>query len=375
MKYFFQLSLFIILFFCKQGFSQTCVTLSAATEANEAVAGSTTSWTTLNNSATSNDVRDVSGNLATGGNYTDRLKLTNFGFAIPAGAVIQGISADVERSISTSGSNFTDREIMLVKAGTTQTVTNKATAALWPSTDASVSYGNTTDLWGNTWTPTDINAAGFGIAIAAIRTTNPGSPKNARVDFVNITVCYLILTPLTVKQFTVTKTINASAIINWITTNEQQVKYIQVQKSTNGINFTLFKSVLPTGKNLGTDNEYQVTDNFLLNGITYYRLKIIDENGGFKFSEIKTLNITNSSSRAYINYYNQQINIGIANSIGNYALQVTDITGRLLFSKNIISSGGNELINIPLILNTKQLIVITLKGNNFSLQQKYLSSY
>jgi hypothetical protein len=368
------LLIFAALNFSTVLFCQTCPTRSAATEANEVIGGNAT-WTTLGNSATSDNIRDISGSLAAAGQFSDRLKLTNFGFSIPTNSSIQGITVTVERSIAgATSATYTDNDIMLVKGGITQTATDKSTATAWTTSDVTVTYGNSTDLWGNTWLPADINSSGFGFAISAIRTTSPTAPQGVSVDFVSITVCYITLTPLTIKQFAVTKTVNGTASINWTTTNEQQVKNMQVQKSTNGTDFNFYKSILQTCKNLSTDNQYRVTDNLLLNGTTYYRLKINDENGGFKYSETKSIVIDNKAEKAFINYNNEVLTIGISNKPGNYVLQVNDVTGNLLFSKIITTTNNYSNVSIPLKFNSKQLIIVSLKSNNFSIQKKYIAN-
>jgi hypothetical protein len=44
--------------------------------------------------------------------------------------------------------------------------TDKSTGALQPGTLSYVTYGGSSDLWGQTWTPADINASDFGLAFA-----------------------------------------------------------------------------------------------------------------------------------------------------------------------------------------------------------------
>jgi hypothetical protein len=53
-----------------------------------------------------------------------------------------------------------------------------------------VTYGSSTDLWGTTWTPADINAAGFGAALAVTEISSRGANETAHVDHITITVHY-----------------------------------------------------------------------------------------------------------------------------------------------------------------------------------------
>lgn len=64
-----------------------------------------------------------------------------------------------------------DSSIKIVK-GNIISGTNKATGAPWPTPETYVTYGSIVDLWGLSWTPTDINSSTFGVAIAA--TQQPG---------------------------------------------------------------------------------------------------------------------------------------------------------------------------------------------------------
>lgn len=116
-------------------------------------------------------------------NGTQYLKATGFGFSIPTGAVIDGIVVEWERKAS--GSTVKDKAVRIVKGGTVG-ATDKSVTTDWPTTDAFASYGSAADLWGETWTAADINAASFGAAIA----TQSIFVRTASVDAVRITVYY-----------------------------------------------------------------------------------------------------------------------------------------------------------------------------------------
>ena len=120
--------------------------------------------------------------LAQVGHY---LKATNFQFAIPGDASIDGILVEIERS-ATVGVAIVDSSVKIVKGGTIGG-TEKASGSSWPTSDAYASYGSATDLWGQTWTPADINLSTFGVAIAATASLIAGT---ARIDHVRITVSY-----------------------------------------------------------------------------------------------------------------------------------------------------------------------------------------
>ncbi len=146
----------------------------------------TVSWSHLDNDQTSDDKYATSQGNMNDGEATVYLKATNFGFSIPTGATINGISVNIERKAGDTG--FFDNAIRIVKGGTIGT-TDKSSAGVWPDNDDTAAYGGTSDLWGETWADTDINSADFGFAISAKKV---GGIKNEKpsIDWINITVTY-----------------------------------------------------------------------------------------------------------------------------------------------------------------------------------------
>jgi hypothetical protein len=117
------------------------------------------------------------------------IDLTNFGFNIPAGATINGIKVELKVAREHLG-NLT---VQLLKAGLlgpTPVGNAKTFAAPTPTgnicnNSSFETQGGCTDLWGTTWTPSEINAANFGVRV------NSSTSTGARVlDAVKITICY-----------------------------------------------------------------------------------------------------------------------------------------------------------------------------------------
>lgn len=140
-------------------------------------------WSNLSNAAASDDSRaDVPVILGEDSNY---LKATNFGFTVGAGETIDGIVIEVERQAGATNV-VKDLAMRAVKGGTIGS-TDRSNSAYWPDgVDAYQSYGSSSDLWGETWADTDIEATTFGMALAVQETG--GTNRSARVDHVRITV-------------------------------------------------------------------------------------------------------------------------------------------------------------------------------------------
>lgn len=127
------------------------------------------------------------GNKFDSGDVSDGLIYNGFGFAIPGGAVIDGIIVEIEKW---GDGTEADVVIQLVDETGTRVGNNKADLVTdWPNADPNtyVTYGGAADLWGTTWTSTKINDPDFGIYIQVSQGTND---REAYIDHVRITVHY-----------------------------------------------------------------------------------------------------------------------------------------------------------------------------------------
>lgn len=156
---------------------------------NDSSIGSFT-WSNTSNAQTSNG-QYASVSLTNSGQPSKYLKVTGFGFSIPAGSTIDGISVSVERhqlcDSSCSSSFVTDESIKLVKNGVIGG-NNEASTTHWGTSDTVATYGGSNDKWGLTWNVSDINSSSTGFVFAAQRTS--GGDRTAYVDYVSMTVYY-----------------------------------------------------------------------------------------------------------------------------------------------------------------------------------------
>lgn len=170
---------------------------NAGTAANVTGVG-TVAWTNAGNVAADDNVyATIAINNATS-NY---LQATNYGFSIPPEATINGIAVTIGRfqNATASGNDVRDNVVQLIKGGTIVGSNKAATGTEWPTSEGIASYGNSSDLWGTTVTPADINASNFGVALA-VYTTNS---RTASVDYIQISVTY---TGTYLSQFTAMNT-------------------------------------------------------------------------------------------------------------------------------------------------------------------------
>jgi poly(3-hydroxybutyrate) depolymerase len=90
--------------------------------------------------------------------------------------------------------------------------------------------------------------------------------------------------PVRLSSFT-GHTIDEKIKLNWLTSLELNLKNIIIERSSNGILYNELTKVLPKGLN-GAGATYTAIDNHPFSGLNYYRLKMVDLDGSFTYSEI-----------------------------------------------------------------------------------------
>jgi hypothetical protein len=91
--------------------------------------------------------------------------------------------------------------------------------------------------------------------------------------------------PVSLISFTATKQANDDVLLQWKTTDEQNLNRFEVERSNTGTNFE--KTGTVTAVNLSGVNNYQLNDNSTWTGnVRYYRLKSVDNDGKFRYSVI-----------------------------------------------------------------------------------------
>jgi hypothetical protein len=166
------------------GWGQTTTPARNAATGTNVTGVGTIAWTTPGNIVgDENSYATISLN----NNISNFLQATGYGFSIPSEATINGITVIVGRfQNSTSGTSITDNVVRLIKGGTISG-NNLATATEWPTSETAASYGGIGNLWGTSWSPANINAANFGVALAA----DCGNvSRTGSVDYITISVTF-----------------------------------------------------------------------------------------------------------------------------------------------------------------------------------------
>lgn len=134
-----------------------------------------------------------------------------------------------------------------------------------------------------------------------------------------------------------------SVLLQWVTSNEINTDKYLVERSADGINYSNIGSVNALSN--GLTNSYKLTDNLPLQGLNYYRLKMIDRDAGFRYSPVRKINFTNAADDITL-YPNPVVNskLFIASSGNITRAIVYDAAGKTI--KTFVLQGRNNILNL-----------------------------
>jgi hypothetical protein len=117
------------------------------------------------------------------GEFTQALKISNFGFALPADARVEGIEVVIIRKGDVAGA-IIDKSVKLMK-GNAVVGSDLHARDLWDDNWTAAYYGDENEDWDQPWTVREINSPGFGVAVSAM---SAGAIARPQIDEVLVTV-------------------------------------------------------------------------------------------------------------------------------------------------------------------------------------------
>ena len=146
--------------------------------------------------------------------------------------------------------------------------------------------------------------------------------------------------PITLSNFTAVKQ-NKVVALNWQTSSEQNSSHFEVEFSREGNKFDNIGRVTAAG-NSSLEKRYSSVHLSPVNGINYYRLKLVDADGSFKYSDVRTVKFSNTTSVTIMpNPTTDRVFItsndgGMLQSVGLY-----DVNGKFLKQINNFALGNS----------------------------------
>ena len=149
-------------------------------------------------------------------------------------------------------------------------------------------------------------------------------------------------------------------VLSWTMENETNSKWFVIERSGNGNSFDSIGVV--AGLNNNHESDYTFTDARLLDGNNYYRIRLVNRDGGIKYSKVLTLNNTTTTGKMQVfpNPASAVVNYTLTTQVSDQVtVQIYNLAGVLVMSKQQQLSAG---------VNQQSLAIATLKSGNYFLK-------
>jgi hypothetical protein len=156
--------------------------------------------------------------------------------------------------------------------------------------------------------------------------------------------------PLNLLTFKGSLQSNNTTLLLWETTNETNTSYFIIERGTDGKNFQQIGTT--TAKGNTTKNTYSFTDDNAIyqpSSILYYRLKMVDINGDYTYSNVVAISLPSLANRVSV-FPNPasrdvRISLNIATD-GKVKWNLTDNAGRIILENSTQFKKGNNSFSI-----------------------------
>ncbi len=175
--------------------------------------------------------------------------------------------------------------------------------------------------------------------------------------------------PVTLVSFTAEAVNNQYIELDWVTASEINNSGFQIERSTDGTNYQSIGWVDGHGTSTVT-NDYIYSDLTAIPGIVYYyRLKQVDVDGNFAYSNIASASLTGDKgftlTGLYPNPATSQVSIGVISNVNTSAtVRLTDILGRDVMVQNWTLSVGYNTNMYDVSSLAAGTYVVTIQSGN-----------
>jgi Secretion system C-terminal sorting domain len=134
-----------------------------------------------------------------------------------------------------------------------------------------------------------------------------------------------------------------TSFLTWETAVEQNTAHFDIESSADGKIF----SKIGNQKAKGQGSSYNFTDEGPLSITTYYRLKMVENDGSFSYSKIISVAFGKDLTvKAFPNPVQNELTIDVMSDAKNVEIEVIDVLGRSIYQKNESNTEGSKLLTI-----------------------------
>jgi hypothetical protein len=154
-------------------------------------------------------------------------------------------------------------------------------------------------------TTTYVNSQSFTVRAGAVATAANGAADRMYSmyfkDF-KYTQASASTLPITLKSFD-SKLMSSKVVLDWASAEQVNFSHFVVERSTNGKEFNDVTMIFAAENSTAANYTYSEAVRESASGLIYYRLKMVDQDGSFKYSAIRIIKLNQKNSQVAVTTY------------------------------------------------------------------------
>lgn len=194
--------------------------------------------------------------------------------------------------------------------------------------------------------------------------------ENSGDNRINFNVQANFILPIKLLSFT-GKEENNKISLAWRTAAGSNPDHFAIERSADAVNFNTIASIKANAAlNYQADISFRYTDEFPLNGKSFYRLKMTDETGVVSYSSIISIQVKDAKTTGITVFptlvSNSTVSLRSAAALSQATVIISDATGRSISKKEIGKLPAGQTVNILLSANhiEKGIYFVQVSDNN-----------
>ncbi|HTR31048.1 MAG TPA: T9SS type A sorting domain-containing protein [Puia sp.] len=178
----------------------------------------------------------------------------------------------------------------------------------------------------------------------------------------------MFVLPVVVSNFNAVAQNDNTALVSWSASDVADVSRFDVQRSTDGSNFTTIGTVDASA----AETSYSLTDTRPASGVNYYRLLTENTDGAQMFSTIRTVDFSSDAGiRIYPVPASTTVNVSLGNAGSGISVRLISVTGQLLQSATV--TGSRQVVSMNISNYPAGAYFVQVIGENRILQTTTVS--
>jgi hypothetical protein len=186
----------------------------------------------------------------------------------------------------------------------------------------------------------------------------------------------VITVPIRLFSFTAKK-VAEHVSIEWEVASQINNEKFILERSGDGYNFEIIGTLAGSGTSYLTKN-YSFIDSRPLSGTNYYRLKQVDFNGAYSYSKTVSVNIESAKplvKNLFPNPVENKLSYNVyMASQGNASIEISDLSGRVLYRELKNLNKGDNPLNMDLSFLNNGIYFIRVNQDGFNDFTKFIKT-